>query len=74
MKQALPSREKGHFEENMNQAVLHPAMLVAAMVLLATLFIIVGIVLYRANVLMILSSPSIPFVMVDPSAYTSKFI
>ena len=58
----------------MNRSILHPAMLIAAAVLLAALFIIVGIVLYRAGVLMILSSPSIPFVMVDPSAYMPKFI
>lgn len=74
MKQALPSGAKGHFEENVQRAVLYLPVLVAAVILLAAAFVIVGIVLYRADALMIVPSTSIPFVMVDPSAYLPQFI
>ncbi len=75
MKQDLPSGAKGHSEENMSRPVPYPPGLVATVILLAATFVIVGLVLYRADALMIFSSTSpIPFVMVDPSAYMPEFI
>ena len=59
----------------MNRSILHPPALVATVVLLAVTFVIVGLVLYRADALMIFPSTSpIPFVIVDPSVYLPEFI
>ncbi len=70
MKQALPSGAKGHFEENMQRSVLYQPVLLATVFLLAAAFVIVGIVLYRADALLIVPTTSpIPFILVDPSFY-----
>lgn len=54
----------------MNRAVLYSPVLVATAILLTAAFVIIGLVLYRADALLIVPSTTlIPFVIVDPSVY-----
>lgn len=71
MKQALPSRAKGHMEEHTQRVVLlRPPVLLATACLLVAAFVIVGIALYQADALLIVPTTSpIPSVLVDPSFY-----
>lgn len=75
MKQALPLGTKGHVEDDVQHVVLsHLILLVAASFLIAA-FVVVGIVLYRADALIIVPTTSpIPFVIVDPSLYLPEII
>ena len=59
----------------MNRSVLYPPALIATAILLTAAFVVIGLLLYRADALMIFPSTSpIPFVVVDPSVYLPEFI
>lgn len=75
MKQALPFGAKGHLEEDVQHVARYRQVLLVTACFLAATFIVVGIVLYRADALIIVPTTSpIPFIMVDPSFYLPEII
>ncbi len=75
MKQALPFGAKGQLEEDVQHVALYRQALLVTACFLAVAFVVVGIVLYRADALIIVPTTSpIPFVVVDPSLYLPEII
>lgn len=59
----------------MNRPISYPPVLIATAILLTAAFVVIGLVLYRADALIIVPSTSpIPFVIVDPLVYVPVLI